>query len=72
MADHILCCDCDRCLNGSGGYTLPGAGRLVGPHVTPPPRAQQGDRYALRVAYCGALTSLLERRSQAATRLTDG
>jgi hypothetical protein len=24
---HPLCCHCDTCLNGAGGYTLPGAGR---------------------------------------------
>jgi hypothetical protein len=32
MNDHPLCCDCDECLNGAGGYTLPGAGA-----VTPTP-----------------------------------
>jgi len=24
--NHVLCCDCDECLNGAGGYVLPGAG----------------------------------------------
>lgn len=23
---HPLCCDCDACLNGSGGLVLPGCG----------------------------------------------
>lgn len=27
MNEHPLCCDCDECLNGAGGYTLPGVGR---------------------------------------------
>lgn len=26
---HPLCCDCDGCLNGSGGLVLPGAGVVV-------------------------------------------
>lgn len=26
MSEHALCCDCEDCLNGAGGYTLPGAG----------------------------------------------
>lgn len=26
---HPLCCDCDGCLNGSGGLVLPGAGVAV-------------------------------------------
>lgn len=30
MADvHVLCCDCDTCLNGSGGLVLPGAGVVL-------------------------------------------
>jgi hypothetical protein len=26
LNDHPLCCDCESCLNGAGGYTVPGAG----------------------------------------------
>ncbi len=35
---HPLCCDCDSCINGSGGYVLPSAGATV---PTPGDRARR-------------------------------
>lgn len=39
MSDHPLCCDCEDCLNGAGGYVLPGAGVT---RPDPGPRVRMG------------------------------
>lgn len=67
---HPLCCDCDSCLNGVGGYTLPGAGRLASPQVTlaaPAPSIAGVSRFELRRFYLGALLARFER-NQGVTR----
>jgi len=34
LSEHVLCCDCDECLNGiGGGLVLAGAGKT---YATPP------------------------------------
>lgn len=44
---HVLCCDCDGCLNGSGGLVLPGGGRLQS--ATPPQEGQVSAEASARV-----------------------
>lgn len=60
MSDHPLCCECEACLNGAGGYTLPGAGRTV-----PTPKDAKRRRTAARLNdRRAALTALAHRHAQ--------
>jgi hypothetical protein len=53
---HPLCCDCDPCLNGSGGLRVPGAGIVVPEEVTPPqvPTVASEAGVEVRAAYNAA------------------
>jgi hypothetical protein len=63
MGEHPICCDCDRCLNGSGGYVLPGAGKVV-----PTPGASRR-RYHSRLKVDARRSELLRREELAADTL---
>jgi hypothetical protein len=58
---HPLCCDCDTCLNGSGGLVLPGAGVVVATGVPAVPGAE-------KVARERAYESAAKRRYRAKKR----
>lgn len=67
MADvHPTCCDCDPCLNGSGGLRLRRAGRL---QATPP---QEGSVHPDASALVREETNRQVRANRRARRLAAG
>lgn len=64
MVEHPLCCDCDRCLNGSGGYTLPGQGATV-----PTPGDKRPNRVQPLAHLSPRRAELLEREDRARREL---
>lgn len=65
MNDHVLCCDCDQCLNRGGGIpSAPSSLSRSKPDKPPPWRMRAKARAAAEDAVCVGISALGEADSQ--------